>query len=244
MNVYIQYSAICEKALTKDHLFNAFRRNRHYTPVVEHCNEALGWEYFEEIRKESPELLKYFNKFVTSEQVGDPLVYNYDGYMMSPTTLRYIKVLSDLIVIFGTLNNIDIVEIGVGYGGQCKIIHDIFKPKSYTIVDLPCSALLANKYLSNYNITPIIRRSEDESIINYDLCISNYAFSEIGRGYQDFYVDKIINNSKNGYMTCNFMDTAKASGRHDFDEIRNLKENGRMMDEIPASCTDNLIYVW
>lgn len=244
MKIYLRYTAICQKALTNDNLFSTFRRNKYYTPVVEHCGDGLGKQYFEEIKKDNPELLKYFDKFITSEQIGNPIVYDYDGYMMSPTTLRYIKVLSDLIIIFGTLNNLDIVEIGSGYGGQCKIIYDIFKPKSYTIIDLLHPSLLAKKYLSHYGINPIVRKLDDESITKYDLCISNYAFSEIDRCFQDFYVDKIIANSKNGYMICNFMDTAKAAGRYDFDGIKNLKVNGKMMDEVPASCTDNIIYVW
>ena len=39
---------------------------------------------------------------------------------ISPNTLKYIKVLMDLKKHWKTLDNMEICEIGVGYGGQCR----------------------------------------------------------------------------------------------------------------------------
>lgn len=86
-----------------------------------------------------------------------------------------------------------IVEIGVGYGGQCKIISDLYEFESYTLVDLPSCLPLAKKYLDHFEVRNIICSTLDEldKKNQYDLVISNYAFSEITRGLQDDYIDKV-----------------------------------------------------
>ena len=82
---------------------------------------------------------------------GGGVIYDYSPIgKISPSTLRYIKVLSDLILYFGNLDNLRICEVGVGYGGQARIINSIFTPHSYDFVDLNAVLLLAQKYLSNY----------------------------------------------------------------------------------------------
>ena len=40
-------------------------------------------------------------------------------------------------------------------------------------------------------------------IDNYDIVISNYAFTELPRSIQDIYLKKVILNSSNGYITYN-----------------------------------------
>ena len=87
---------------------------------------------------------------------GGGVIYDYSPIgKISPSTLRYIKVLSDLILYFGNLDNLRICEVGVGYGGQARIINSIFTPHSYDFVDLNAVLLLAQKYLSNYTIKEI-----------------------------------------------------------------------------------------
>ena len=55
--------------------------------------------------------------------------------------------LSDLRALLGSLDDLDIIEIGGGYGGQCFVTSVVHSPKSYTLVDLePCLAL--QKHLS------------------------------------------------------------------------------------------------
>ena len=60
----------------------------------------------------------------------------YENIGLISPTLRYIKVLSDLIYHFGDLSNFNICEVGIGYGGQSRIIMSYFKNiKSYTFID-------------------------------------------------------------------------------------------------------------
>ena len=74
------------------------------------------------------------------------------GCEISATTARYIKNLSDLINLFGSLDGMRIAEIGGGYGGLCKIISDQFELDSYTLFDLPDCLDLSKKFLDNFGI--------------------------------------------------------------------------------------------
>ena len=241
---YTNYLKACKQALNEDS-FKNFRRDSFYNVVIEHVSYQLGMDYLLEVKKNTPDLLKLSDKFVTSEDIGNPIVFYFDtaGRYLSPTTCRYIKVLSDLIKMFGDLE-LNIVEIGGGYGGQCKIIHDFIQPKSYTIIDLPEVILLTEKFLSHFSINPVFRDINDSSEINYDLCISNYSFSEFDRKYQDFYAEKVINISDKGYMTCNFMGLRDNEGAFTTEELKVLKIDGEILTEIPKSANNNLIYIW
>jgi len=53
-----------------------------------------------------------------------------------------------MIELFGLLDDAKIVEIGGGYGGQCKIIYDCFEPISYLMIDLGELLKLQEKYLN------------------------------------------------------------------------------------------------
>jgi len=161
---------------------------------------------------------------------------------VSPTTLRYVKVLSDLMHLFGTLDDLDIVEIGGGYGGQCKIIYDVASPNSYTIVDLPEVMELQKKYLY-YNGIDEVQFGIPSWMHHYDLCIANYSFTEVDRQFQDLYKEKIIAISRRGYITCNFLDQ-RADGSMSKAEILAMKPNAIVLPEQPLTGRDNLIYTW
>lgn len=124
---------------------------------------------------------------------------------ITPSTLRYTKVLAELEEMFGSLDDMNIVEIGAGYGGQCKIINDYFKPKSYTLVDLPEILTLDKRYLRKFGYKNILYRTQEEltNTKKYDLLISNYAFSECERSVQYDYIEKLLKNSSKGYLTYN-----------------------------------------
>ena len=47
------------------------------------------------------------------------------------------KVLGDLLMMFGDLSGMHIVEVGAGYGGQCLAIHTLCRPAGLTFRDDP-----------------------------------------------------------------------------------------------------------
>jgi putative sugar O-methyltransferase len=243
--MYNNYLNICHQAVTEEDMFQKYRSQNAYKGIVETMNIAQGYGFASEIKGRYPYLLKHIKKFATSENIGSPIVYCYPeiGVDMAPTTLRYIKVLGDLLNTFGSLDDINIVEIGVGYGGQCKIIHDIAHPKSYTLVDFPDALLLSQKYLRHFGVDVTLRNVEDESKINYDLCISNYAFSEIARPFQEFYNKNIIQYSAKGYMICNGLSDSSI-GKLSTTEILKLKKGGLFLEEVPNTAPRNALYIW
>ena len=244
---YSKYLNVCRQAVKDDEIFKAFKSIPQYRAILEHVSKEQGLAYLEVIGVDSPYLLKYLKKFVENDLIGAPKKCTYDQIKIdiSPTTLRYIKVLSDIICEFGCLDGLNIVEIGVGYGGQCKIIQDITEPNSYTLVDLPEVLALSGKYLNYHKISNILQRSvKDVSDIKYDLCISNYAFTELDRPEQKVYVDHIIKNSRMGYLTLNYMESRKSEDAYTLEEIITFHPKYKIIPERPLTASDNLIYTW
>jgi hypothetical protein len=187
------YLEACKTADIKN-----FKRDPRLTKIFEHASIEQGAAYLSLILKQTPELFKHN---FTNDLYGNPYLYEYilEGGYFSPSTLQYIGVLSNLVTKFGSLDGIRIVEIGGGYGGQCRTIMDVFKPACYHIIDLSEVCELQNKYLAN----TISCSSGFMGYGNtqYDLCISNYALSEIPNNKE--YIDKILRKSTHGYITCN-----------------------------------------
>lgn len=242
---YDRYLKVCRQAVEDERVFNTFKSNPDYTWVLEHVTPAQGKDYLDEIKKIRPELLDMMKVFASNDLIGNPALHYYEdiNMFMSPTTLRYVKVLADLKRMGVSLYDMDIVEIGGGYGGQCKIIYDVCKPRSYTIIDLPDVLELATKYLKAHNISITARMPNDAREIKYDVFISNYAFTEIDRKSQEFYIEHVINHCKLGYMTCNFVDIGDKLSKK---EILSLHVDGVALEtpEVPLTSPNNFIYAW
>ena len=80
---------------------------------------------------------------------------------------------------------------------------------------------------------------------NYDLVISNYAFSELPKDLQTVYIDKVLKKSKRGYLTMN-----SGWGGHFSDgklsaiELLNQLPNIKFLEEYPLTYKYNYIVVW
>ena len=208
----IRYTNICRAACNNKSAFDTFKQHKYYTAILEHCSYELGQEHYNNIIKNNPNLL---------------------------TDYPDISVVSNLLDRFGSLDGFNIIEIGGGYGGQCKIICDIFSIKRYTIIDLPEASNLQNKYLKYFGLE---NKINTYSYLNghtekkYDLVISNYALSEVSKSLQIEYWKKILVNSNRGYLTCNkpidiinFISSAK--------EIIQIKD-------IPGEHYKNYVVIW
>jgi len=242
---YLKYLKVCKAAVADDKVFETFRAQADYITVVEACGRRHGVGYLSVIRKIYPHLMSYLPLFSTSDFVGLPKQFYYREAhrSFSPTTLRYIKVLGDLEQLFGSLTDMDIIEIGGGYGGQCKIIYDIFKPRSYTIVDLPEALALTEKYLRHFEIDNVILSPPKTNFKNlYTLCISNYAFSEVDFNHQRRYAEKIIKYCDKGYLTCNHFSRNKTAQMYSLDFFKNKR--GIFSPETPLTGVDNILYTW
>jgi hypothetical protein len=76
-----------------------------------------------------------------------------------------------------------------------------------------------------------------------DLFISNYAFCELSREYQDFYLTKVIDNCKHGYITWSPVSEELLGGYSLSEIIRRIKR-ANIMDERPLTGARNCIIYW
>jgi putative sugar O-methyltransferase len=244
------YISSVQEATSNYKKFTNFKVDPRYQAILEHATKDHGQAYLEIIKKQSPELLKQINSFKENDLIGGAVTYEYkDIGFNSPSTLRYLKVASDIKFYFGDSVGDHIAEIGVGYGGQLLILDKVLRFRQYDLFDLAPVLLLASKYIeshiinSAYQLTTLNQHRDD---VNYDLAISNYAFSELPSKLQLRYIDKVLSKSKRGYMTMNSGKESSAF-REDKLSLRELTEHlppFDIVDEIPLTSTDNYIIIW
>jgi hypothetical protein len=227
MNPYLD---VCRRAVEDDEVFAVFKSLPAYRKILEHTSQRQGEIYMYKIPGEYDVI-----KFMTNDVYGSPEMFPYSGYLMSPTTLQYIYVLSRLEKLFGSLGGFRIAEIGGGYGGQSKIIQDKYRV-DYHLYDHPDVVNLQMKYLGKFNMsaTGILYSAAP---LGYDLVISNYALSEITEPLLTEYVRKILLHSKHGYITCNGQINA-------MQEIKDKFPSFNISPDIEGERETNYIITW
>lgn len=237
------YRALC-RAATMDLMFRDFRRNQTYTRILEHVTQAQGQAYYDEIlRLDEKLLLEYPQWYKDNDKYGEPEVFEYpDVGHVSPTTLRYVKVLADLRALFGPIGHRRVVEVGGGYGGQARIVHGREPFADYTIVDLPEPLALAEKFLDRFAAQHVRYINGEEFVANArqrlygDLFISNYALTECAPNVMDEYIRRIAYHFPRGYIIGN---AQKKRLLRLLDPLQ-----ARCHDEVPLTGEGNFLCVW
>ena len=186
------------------------------------------------------------------QQIGNPRLIKLNGLpvRVSTTALRYLKVALDIKNQISIDKPIDIVEIGCGYGGQAVIINRVLEINSYTFLDLWQVNYLIRRFVedscfdTNYIISTI--NELNNQLSNWDLVISNYAFSELSMTLQKRYLDKVILKSTHGYITMNSGKKGICAGmqNHSQDQLLNLIKNSRIFSEVPNTSINNYLLTW
>ena len=243
------YVEFCARAAVDPTVFKTFRREPIYVETLEHVTEAHGRQYLRIIQRDSPHLLMddWLQRAKANDQWGSPITYDYPGVgQISPVTIRYLKVLSDLERLFGDLTGARVVEIGVGYGGQARLILERWSVENYTMIDLPAVLRLAGRYLEKFRTYSALefRSPENLTPTQYDLCISNYAFSELSRDVQDRYAGMAVASALRGYLTCNFFSDQFGVYSWTKEELGRLHVGSHWIPEEPVTHEGNAILVW
>jgi hypothetical protein len=191
-------------------VFATFRRDPRYVAVVETLQPEIGRICLDLIV--DPIVRQVCLEAGTADTIGGAITHPYDGVRLAPTTLRYGKILCDLIRLFPQFGLIEhIVEIGIGHGGQARMIAEYAARaakslKCYTCLDLLPVLHLTRQYLEHFALRPQFRfLSKLELPVDghCDLAISNYAFSELSRSLQENYLDRVLLHAEAGYLTMN-----------------------------------------
>lgn len=249
------YPVVCYMASKSGHFFKKFRRNPTYNDVLEHVSRQQGQEYLGVIRKNDK--LKFtdsdWDDFHKNDLYGNPVMFPYElngrRMEMSPTTLRYAKVLQDIVTMFDARRFKSIAEIGIGYAGQCRLLISYLNNiQSYSLFDLPEVLGLARRYLGKFgkNTVDKIQFADGTHIDvdgDYDFVISNYAFSELVREIQDVYLNRVILKSKAGYITWNTLSYEVLDG-YSLEELLEKIPGSRTIAEEPLTKEKNCIIVW
>jgi hypothetical protein len=199
-----KYRLLCRKAAEDDLFFEVIRRHPVYG-LVEALPAPAGQDYIDIALAADPSIRGSLDMLRQNDRHGGPILHDYEDIgRFSPATLRYIKVAVDLRRIFGSLDGYRIAEIGVGYGGQCRILSALNAIASYSLFDLPEPLELTRRYLGHFEPADIrycdLGAGEPQ---DYDLVISNYAFSELHKDVQDLYWERVIARSRHGFMLYN-----------------------------------------
>lgn len=241
-----EYPRFCQLASADDRVFSRFRRSLIYMQILEAVWRDEGLAYLAEIRR-SGDMLDRLRPLLSRIEVGGPRVYSFPGIgFASPTTLRYIKVASDLERFFGSLDDLKVAEIGVGYGGQCRAVSAAWKLQSYALYDLPEVLALSHRFLdvSGVDLSHIVENDGRNPVAaDADLVVSNYAFSELRREVQQDYLDRVVLSAPRGYLTYNHISPPELRS-FTADEITAMIPGARLLDEVPKTSDKNVIIVW
>lgn len=226
LETYGAYLRACRDASTDNSKFKIFKQNSDYTYVLEHTYEHIAHQYISLMLDQHKELASKldWNKLKENDFLGNPVISEFQelgsnfgitSYQYSPSTIYYIYRGLDIIdtILKNKEKSFNILEIGGGYGGQCKILIDMCKMldieiENYGIVDLKEASNLQKKYLSYFNYPNVeYLPYEDINSIDvfkkYNTVISMYALTEFDRSVQDYYIDGIIKHVDNFYILCN-----------------------------------------
>jgi len=240
------YPGLCGLAARDLETFKKFRSSRVLVQALDHVSIEQGNLYISAIQKLGPWSEKFTEILFKIDKVGKPRKFYFKPYgTFSPTLLRYLKVYKDLENYFGSLKNLNIAEIGIGFGGQASLISLLSPPLSYTCYDLPPVLELAQKFMKEIdasgNFTFLDGRNPEP--LNPDLVISNYAFSELNRDVQEQYLENVVLKSPRGYITWNNLSEQHLRG-YSLAELTRVIPNSQIRPENPNTSECNAIIVW
>jgi hypothetical protein len=237
---------ICGSAASDPKVFSRFRRGYGLAEVVDNVSLEQGKGYIREITRQANWSDDYTKVLRFIDSLGNPRKYFFRGKgFCSPTSLRYLKVFVDLHILFGSTDDFEIAEIGVGFGGQASLILSIDKPSSYSFFDIEPVLALSKSFVENLGLGSKFNWCDGRNPerMNPDLVISNYAFSELSRGLQEIYLKNVIIPSKRGYITWN-SSTMGLEKCYSIDELIRLIPNSRIKAEVPNTAASNVIIYW
>lgn len=239
------YVEVCSRASQDDDVFNKFRSCKSYRKILEHVSPRNGEKYLRMLKQGG---IPYKSLLSLSPRVnvGGPAVYKFKNIgRISPTSIRYAKVHEDLRSLFGALEEFSVVEIGCGYGGLAVQLLEREKLAIFAIADLAPVENLAFKYVKEVSPEKItlIKNASSLRDTQFDLVISNYAFSELTRELQDDYFEKFISKSKRGYMIYNHINPAEFNS-YSASEICKKIPGAEIKEEVPLTDKTNVLIVW
>lgn len=241
-----RYKDALHLASTKDDAFSKFRRLAGLREIIEGVPDVVGRGYHAKLCAQlgHDDLGSEWSRITKNDKVGDPTLVELapHGHAAS-TTMRYAWNVSDMDRHGVALAGADIVEVGGGYGGLCRMIHEFHAPRSYTIIDLPEALKLAKRYLAEFDIHPQIVSCYEYGQRPIDTFISNYALTELTRDVQDEYVNKLMTHAVCGYVTFNSQ-PRNAGDQWSLDELKRMVPGLSVIEDENIKRSECQVLIW
>jgi hypothetical protein len=241
-----QYATLCGTAAKNEEIFKKFRSAQVMVEALDHVSIEQGNAYISQILKYGTWSSQYTKVIQKIDLLGKPRKFKFRHYgTFSPTLLRYLKVYLDLKNNFGEVKNLNVAEIGIGFGGQSSLICLLDNPASYTFYDIPPVIELAKRFISELSLQGEFKFFDGRNPVQSmpDLVVSNYAFSELSRSVQDIYLKNVILHSQRGYITWNSSSIYNSDAYSLADLVR-LIPNSHIIPEQPNTAVENAIIIW
>lgn len=205
------YIDACSEAIN-DENFSNFKQDLRYRYILEGGTKDTFDYFLNKIKTLNNNSIFFDNLelFRRNDLYGNPDLYE-DSEIgkFSLTTLKYAYNALEIVEYVKDSSINKIVEIGGGYGGLAVVLGGILDFSEYTLVDLPETCKLVDKYISNYgDLKDRIKRLSCFEIDEFnfqdtDLTIAINSLSECSTDFQMKYFDKIVSKSKYSYIIRN-----------------------------------------
>ena len=193
-----------------------FRTQKAFTDIIEGSHKICGIEHYVKLRKFYKKI--ELNKFNYEHEFFSKKKLIFNNLITSATCLKYINNSLNITLLFSKkVLKFQTVEVGAGYGGDCKILNDHCKLyynkyiHNYFIFDLKSKLNLINQFLANFNYSFINTSLNKIKIDQNSIFISNAALSEMWGADLKKYI-KLLKKCKKGYLILNFDTHSKPFG--------------------------------
>jgi len=195
-----RYNDIVNECLVSDKSFSTFKSNSSYNQIVGMSNGWQGDVWLKDILTNHREILPLLPKLLKNDELGTPTDWVYEeNISISPNTARYINSALQIIKHFKFDKPINVVELGIGYGGLCYIFNCLIEVKTYGLIDLPNVQQFAKKYLNKLDLANIsLTPPEDNDLFISEFCLSEFDDDDL----YNFY-NRYLLNSKHIFLQMN-----------------------------------------
>jgi hypothetical protein len=217
---YTRYIDNVEKVVASGRI-DGFKSHSNYNYVLEHCSPKFGEDYYKLLRSThnlSDDQIAVYCKI--NDRIGGSALASIGTlpFPVSPTSVGYLRHASLTIdhMISLNLNDVNVVEIGCGYGGYLLALDYASKLRgiriqSYTCIDLDAPLRLQELYLSRHNVSfdvSFVSASTYGQNVRKDnlFFVSIYCFSEISPDHQRGYMTHLIPRVSHGLIMWNHVD--------------------------------------
>ncbi len=221
LSIYVNYIEAVREAIKQQPAEWTFKRDWRYREVLEHTPLEFARIMFDWSRKKMPQIdLDLICSLARkNDNFGAPTQLPIEGLgFYSAGNMRYlchaIKVWQYLDSL--KLPEVDIVELGGGYGGLALWIRGLasmFRTHvdSYVMIDLPEVCALQRMVAQHVGLDATAMDGTDETVFAMFehgtrplVCLSAYAFSEFEQKTRDWYAERLLKHCQYGWMVWNF----------------------------------------